>query len=1039
MPLQITNETYNSLPALYANAGKWVDAEISFRNCYRAGSGTTNKFSSTNDSLSVQSGEWYDYGFSDGDTITMYFKENGTAVSFTRTINYINGNVMFFTSALPSGYQYKDFPTSGTLTGMFIAVNKQPTSVDFRFNLSPSGSTSVDSIIDGELNRFIDNAISSLSVSGSVSMTQLGNKSGGIVKDVVITRNADTTFTNAVTAGSATEYNYTITFTYFQWGLFQSDNSSPVWYQAADCLNPVVRVASFPQVNTANGEMSDLNGATFANVGWFDENYNGYPSAYTLTSIDLTDTSGNSLSQIAYNQTTHVTAVLNTPNQVNGSSNYRLGVAFTPFEDALYKNLNDSFENNALINAPEVDFQHSASPDATLRTGAQNADGARFDLQNIQFSHSTSVLTVDFDIIPDANNEAFFDALSDGLRNLMVWVQVSDHTLDGTQQSDEVNVLIYNDDCYNAPRIGVQYPDVVDDLLYDHASKDVTSTASPNTTTEDNVLYVGTFKVDENQVVDGVRAGIMCKNAVTGESFMLEEVYFDFANVPFIGGIYEVNETINRNFLLPPTTDRNIVRLTRDTSLDGSGQYGMKLEYGFLNNWRYWLEQSNVNDDLFDSSKPFNGKNQNWQDLQQGNWEFFVSYFVRIEDVDDFNYTPFVIRPYEDDPNVATSITITNSNGDVITAFPNTGIATVRVRFTWNQNFTNEWVECTLEQFEGQRIGFISSVLEHDGQSPNVIIPNVGETKLTPSVITSPFNACTVFFRVLCDQLPSGNISMTARVYSDPKTSFGYIITVAKDAEFAYSLRKVASDTIYPDSSPCIRVRRDSDDAEQDIGFVPNVDGALVLDETALTTFIGANNGFVTKIYDQSGNGNHLVQTTNANQPVIVLAGVIQTDPNNNKVAIDFDGTNDFMELSFDTTLLTELYTYGVFNRASTSINSVLLGDTDATPYSLYWTNTDNVTSAVGSGAVHSIGNTSTGDFLFSIARDSSDNVSANLNGVALTTVADANLSEAVTTVGATDSVRHNGFFQEVVLWNKDKSTQRTVIEDSVNDFYKIY
>jgi hypothetical protein len=68
----------------------------------------------------------------------------------------------------------------------------------------------------------------------------------------------------------------------------------------------------------------------------------------------------------------------------------------------------------------------------------------------------------------------------------------------------------------------------------------------------------------------------------------------------------------------------------------------------------------------------------------------------------------------------------------------------------------------------------------------------------------------------------------------------------------------------------CLRVRRSSDNAEQDIGFSGNL-----IDSAALTSFCGAGHGFVVKWYDQSGNGNDFEQTTTANQPVIVSAGVV--------------------------------------------------------------------------------------------------------------------------------------------------------------------
>ena len=62
-----------------------------------------------------------------------------------------------------------------------------------------------------------------------------------------------------------------------------------------------------------------------------------------------------------------------------------------------------------------------------------------------------------------------------------------------------------------------------------------------------------------------------------------------------------------------------------------------------------------------------------------------------------------------------------------------------------------------------------------------------------------------------------------------------------------------------------LRVRRASDNAEQDIGFASTGD----IDTAALAAFRGASELFVTTWYDQSGNGYNATQTTAANQPRI--------------------------------------------------------------------------------------------------------------------------------------------------------------------------
>jgi hypothetical protein len=67
----------------------------------------------------------------------------------------------------------------------------------------------------------------------------------------------------------------------------------------------------------------------------------------------------------------------------------------------------------------------------------------------------------------------------------------------------------------------------------------------------------------------------------------------------------------------------------------------------------------------------------------------------------------------------------------------------------------------------------------------------------------------------------------------------------------------------------CIKVRRSSDNAEQDIGFVNGI-----LDTASLLDFVGSGNGFVTIIYDQVG-ANNMTQTTANLQGQIVSNGSI--------------------------------------------------------------------------------------------------------------------------------------------------------------------
>jgi len=110
-----------------------------------------------------------------------------------------------------------------------------------------------------------------------------------------------------------------------------------------------------------------------------------------------------------------------------------------------------------------------------------------------------------------------------------------------------------------------------------------------------------------------------------------------------------------------------------------------------------------------------------------------------------------------------------------------------------------------------------------------------------------------------------------------------YILNSYPGAIAGYSLRKLSA--YY--TGPVIRVRRDSDNTEQDIGFTFSYEGSK-LDENALTAFVGNANGFVTRWYDQSGNGIDQVRTTANEQPQIVTNGTLYTS--NGKLALYFNG-----------------------------------------------------------------------------------------------------------------------------------------------------
>lgn len=109
------------------------------------------------------------------------------------------------------------------------------------------------------------------------------------------------------------------------------------------------------------------------------------------------------------------------------------------------------------------------------------------------------------------------------------------------------------------------------------------------------------------------------------------------------------------------------------------------------------------------------------------------------------------------------------------------------------------------------------------------------------------------------------------------------LYTTSMTGAWSVSRRLLASYT-----GPLIRIRRSSDNAEQNIG----ANGLGDLDTAAITTFVGSNSAFVRTIYHQNG-GVNLGQATAASQPRIVNAGTLETV--NGKPACLFSGSQ-FLE-----------------------------------------------------------------------------------------------------------------------------------------------
>jgi hypothetical protein len=761
MSTNINTEKYNNLPALYSNAGKVVNAEFSIKVDYTEVSSDQNKFTFIGTTIKRASGTWQATGLVVGDVVTITFNSSIAptgAKTYTRTITYINGDLMYIDSALPSPWTNLIFPTNGQVSAMTLKAIKSPQAVEFQFNLTKNGVQSNDSLIDGELNRFVYNGAHLLAVNGTGSFTQLGNKSGGIFGSAypVITRLADTT------ASIYSYKNFKVTFQFVDWTIYNENDI----YTAGNCVAPYITVKTYPLIGNPNGVQKDTNGAKEANTGYFNENYNGGQNPYTIiTPISWTDLSNNPIDKMNYLGASKFSVGLTDPFAPNSASRYRIGLAFRPKNEDLYKNKLSSMANNIMLITPLYDFAPSLSPSPLVFQGATNDEGVSFQLTNLMFAQTSGAVGIFGKVTPNAQAVDFFNDLSDGEREMLLWVEIKNPATSGQNTSNEVNVLIYEDDCYPAPTIASQIPDVISEVLLDHDGNDVnySGLGIQETVTQDDCVYEIDILLEKNKEYDGVRSAISVRSIIPVDSFELESIFLSFANVPFINGIYEVNEITSRNFNLPASANRNSISVTRNTAEDTATKYGITIRYSFLNDWRYWLAQPNADNYFFDQNFPNNNKNKDWQHYQQEPYNLYVDTYLRVAGVDFYNHFKYFDATYEQG-NATCTRTLTNSNGDVISNLMDNEIINLQVDFNWlDSTFVNgtEWVEFTIEDFEAGSRYISSSIFERGAVAGNPFINNL----INVSYIGSQTIRATA--QINTALINANKVSLSYRVYSE--------------------------------------------------------------------------------------------------------------------------------------------------------------------------------------------------------------------------------------------------------------------------------
>ena len=239
-------------------------------------------------------------------------------------------------------------------------------------------------------------------------------------------------------------------------------------------------------------------------------------------------------------------------------------------------------------------------------------------------------------------------------------------------------------------------------------------------------------------------------------------------------------------------------------------------------------------------------------------------------------------------------------------------------------------------------------------------------------------------------------------------------------ATAAYSVRKLDKDY----TGNCMRIRRDSDDAETDIGFDGNGD----LSTTAIATHCASANGYIVTLYDQSGNSYNATQSTASAQPQIYNGSAVITE--NGKPAPTFSGSQYLTATAASASAITTIHVSK--NDTFTKAFGAFLG------YFNF-----HLSSGFAWRASSYVSITANSNQNLHFGKFESGTVSYAINGNTYTTGTGqtaASSSDIYLGTNSGLSIFLNGVMQECIIYNSAQDdTNRTGIESDINGYFSIY
>jgi hypothetical protein len=391
------------------------------------------------------------------------------------------------------------------------------------------------------------------------------------------------------------------------------------------------------------------------------------------------------------------------------------GAAYIPTDETYYKNKPYSQSEITMI-APT---QGSPTYPFAFTSSFPNPNGGEFTITISNPVIAGTLVTFDYTFTPNLAFSTFIEGREVGDRLFRFWIKAG-----------KINWLLFDGQLTRQEIVGEPLEMVLSDFT-DHSENitDITESELGFTgNIEDDLAFIGKFLIPLNSTVDSVTANVEAVNTITGDSFLLQSAFFNFAGVPIFSGAYPINVTQETFTILQNTNVKRFANLNRDTSIDIAGKYGLKIHFPVIFRWEYWLAQSNAAADFYPNEQTKNWFN--YDDL--ANWSIRVSVEAVIDSLTS-KYEEFVkIKNYDSDADINKDIflvrDIDNTQVNVIIEGEIMRVVATHELIPNNEQWLTPsvWGTITCEPVENAPRFDCSSVVPFDNNPLNPLTPLTG-------------------------------------------------------------------------------------------------------------------------------------------------------------------------------------------------------------------------------------------------------------------------------------------------------------------------